>query len=395
MDSKLNQEFITALEAHFGAWERNTSRFGNASFGRIAKELCMSPSQFSKLIYGTATDGMYVRAIRNVNRLAETKKAQEERDQAAQKLKSARKNLNSIQSKGSKTRFIVLALLVLALIIFLWKAFSPSSPSTQLPSKEFHPLTPFFDQNFNADFHSPYLPSSQVQDFCPCSAFEGEWSLSQSYKLPLPANRKPGIYYQAKDAEVRMKCFKSDTSGLGRGRVLIAFEYLTNEIWVDTEQTPLSPTYFNKDSKSFTPAFDSLDFENNPQFKRVATIYSFFIDRFLIYPDSIVRRGEPVGRYASDVDADLISEYEINLKHVLDHVLGDLTQTNCESTPNPFCDPNDLTPGESVITFDCLYTISNENLGIGGGYPYSKGYKLEKQNYSDNLTCNCSTAYPQ
>jgi hypothetical protein len=393
MDSKLNSQFIAALEAHFGTWERNTSRFGNASFGRIAKELCMSPSQFSKLIYGTATEGMYVRAIRNVDRLSETRKAKEERDQATEKWKTARQKLDALRSKGSRTRLVVFALLLLTLIIFIWKAFSTESPASHLTDQELHPLTPFFDRNFNADFHSPYLRGSQVQDFCPCSAFEGEWELNQPYKLPLPANRKPGIYYLAKDADVRMKCFKSDTSNIGRGRVLIAFEYLTNEIWVDTEQTPLSPTYFDKQSKTFTPSFDSLDFENNPKFKRVATIYSFFIDRFLIYPDSIVRKGEPVGRYATNVDSELISEFEIDLKHVLDNVLGDLTQTNCESTVNPFCDPNDLRQGKSVISFDCLYTISNENLGMGGGYPYRKGYLLKKQNYSDNLTCDCSTAY--
>jgi len=146
-------------------------------------------------------------------------------------------------------------------------------------------------------------------------------------------------------------------------------------------------------TKEFTRDFDQLEFESQAHFKRAATIHSFFIDRFLIYPDSIVRKGEPVGRYATDVNSDLISEFEINLNYVLDYVVGDLNQTECQSAANPFCDPNDLTPGESTIAFDCLYTISNENLGIGGGYPYTKGYRLEKQNYADNLTCDCQTAY--
>jgi hypothetical protein len=66
-----------------------------------------------------------------------------------------------------------------------------------------------------------------------------------------------------------------------------------------------------------------------------------------------------------------------------------LTQTDCQAVTNKFCDPNDLQEGESVIDFACLYTINSENLGIGGGYPYRKGYRLMKQNYSDNLTCNC------
>jgi len=59
------------------------------------------------------------------------------------------------------------------------------------------------------------------------------------------------------------------------------------------------------------------------------------------------------------------------------------------ASPNAFCAPNTLEESESVISFDCLYTIQSENLGIGGGYPYRKGYCLEEQSYSDNLTCSC------
>lgn len=390
MDKNSKEAFIEALETHYGRWEDNTSRFGNASFGRIAKELCISPSQFSKLIYGTATEGMYVRTIRNIERLALTKKLKAARDEKEEKLTTLAQVTDRQQTQINIYRLAIVALFFAIFGTAFWHFSTPRGPVESPMDKSMHPLTPYFDRQFNTNFHSPYLPASSVQDFCPCSAFEGRWSLEHPYKLPLPANRKPGIYYLARQADVRMKCFKSDTSSLGRGRVLIAFEYLTNEIWVDTRQKPLSPTYFNKETKSFTPEFDALEFETNDNFQRVATIYSFFIDRFLIYPDSIIRKGEPVGRYASDVNPDLVKDYEIDLKHVLDNVLGDLTQTDCESAPNPFCDPNDLSPGESVISFNCLYTISNENLGIGGGYPYRKSYKLEEQNYADNLTCNCT-----
>jgi hypothetical protein len=158
---------------------------------------------------------------------------------------------------------------------------------------------------------------------------------------------------------------------------------------VDTQLTPLSPTYFDKTGKAFTAAFDKLSFEGNPQFKKVATIHSFFIDKFEIYPDSITRSGEPCGRYATDINEELVRTYEIDLKNILQDVLGDLNKTDCHASPNAFCDPNTLEEGESVISFDCLYTIQSENLGIGGGYPYRKGYRLEEQSYSDNLTCSC------
>jgi len=45
-----------------------------------------------------------------------------------------------------------------------------------------------------------------------------------------------GVYYIGKSADVRMKCSKSDTASTGKGNALVAYEYLINEIWVDTRQ---------------------------------------------------------------------------------------------------------------------------------------------------------------
>jgi hypothetical protein len=70
-------------------------------------------------------------------------------------------------------------------------------------------------------------------------------------------------------------------------------------------------------------------------------------------------------------------------------VLGDLTTTSCSATTNPYCDPNTLEEGRSVIAFDCRYTIQSENLGLDKGYPYTKGYRLSEQAYAANLTCGC------
>lgn len=386
MTDSYNEQFIARLEAHYGPWEKETSRFGNAPFGKIARDLSISASQFSKLIYGSATEGMYVRSLRNIDRLIELQRAISEREEALSKWQYEQRQ-GQQQKRKAKLKIAVLTVLTLAALALAAATLLRSNSAK--PTLDQHPLSIYFDRDFDADFHSPYLKESEVQDYCPCSAYEGEWSLSQPYKLPLPGNRKPGVYYLAKSADVRMKCFKSDTSALGRGSVLIAFEYLVNEIWVDTKQTPLSPKYFDKQLKRYTPEFNRLDFSNDPQFRKAATIHSFFIDKFLIYNDSIVRQGEPSGRFASNVDEQLVADYQIDLKHILDNVLGDLTQTNCQAAPNPFCDPNELTEQESVISFDCLYTIKSENLGIGGGYPYTKGYRLEKQSYSDNLTCAC------
>lgn len=390
MQDSLQDQFIQKLEALYGPWERSTSRFGNATFGKVAADLCVSPSQFSKLISGAATEGMYTRSIRNIERLEREQQALQEREDAVVKWQTVASKLRR-QSKRAKRKLLLFSLL--ALVLGGGIAYVIISQSTALETaaefEQRHPLTPYFDREFNAAYDSPYLRESEVQAYCPCSAYEGRWSLSAPYKLPLPGNKKPGIYYLGKSADVRMKCSKSDTSSAGKGKVMVAYEYLVNEIWVDTKLTPLSPTYFDKEQKVFTPTFDSLVFEGNPQFKKVATIHSFFIDKFEIYPDSITRSGEPCGRFATDIDQELVRTYEIDLKNVLQNVLGDLNKTDCNPSPNPYCDPNDLQEKESVISFDCMYTIQSENLGMGGGYPYRKGYRLEKQNYSDNLTCTC------
>lgn len=388
----MQEQFIGKLEAQYGAWDKTTSRFGPTAFGKIAGDLCISASQFSKLIYGTATEGMYTRTLKNIERLEQTVTLQNQVEQLreTQQIRQQKVKLLQNNQRSNLLKLIGLiigAFILGALLIYYW----PQAEQTgfaQFSTINQHPLTPFFDQDFDADFDSPYLRASEVQDYCPCSAYEGRWSLSEEYKLPLPGNRKPGVYYLAKSADVRMKCAKSAT-GADKGRVMNGYEYLINEIWVDTRLTPLSPLYFDKEQKAYTPEFKQLQFSEGPQFKKVATIHSFFIDKFEIFPDSIVRTGEPCGRFATDVDEKLAAEYEIDIKHILENVLGDLNKTDCQSAPNPFCDPNDLREKESVITFDCVYTIQTENLGIGGGYPYQKGYRLEQQNYSDNLTCVC------
>jgi hypothetical protein len=384
----LKETFVARLEEKYGKWDKNVSKFGSKALGLIAKDLCISNSQLTKLLSGNATDGMYDRAIKNVNNLIKFEETNEAYQTIIGKTNDLETQLITFQQKTQVYKRNILIVTFLAICgitatLLIQRQIQEKSPIQK------HPLANFFDSNFDADFDSPYLNEREVQNYCPCSAYEGEWSLSDSYKLPLPGNKQPGIYYLAKSADVRMKCSKSDTLNVGKGRVLLGYEYLTNEIWIDTKRTPLSPTYFNKTTKNYTDAFYELDFENNPQFQKVATIESFFIDKFKIYKDSIIRKGEPCGRFASDVNHELIKKYEIDVKHILEDVLGDLTKTDCETTTNNYCDPNLLTEGESTIEFDCVYTIKTENLGIGGGYPYMKGYRLEKQNYSNNLTCGC------
>lgn len=373
MDKRLRKAFIDKLEKAFGPWDESASKFGHSTYGKISKKMSISASQFSKLINGSATDGMYSRSIRNVVRVINQKKSNDDVKHLKRKLQ--------IKKRALYVAILLIILSTAALLYYLCM-----NHPTQGTKKEYsfdHPLSLYFDQNFDANFDSPYLKQSEVQEYCPCSAYEGEWALAEEYVIPLPGNKRPGIYYIAKSADIRMKCSKIEDSG----SILNGYEYLVNEIWVDVKETPLSPIYFNPKTGTYTETFKNIDFEKNNQFKKVATIHSFFVDKFTINEDSIMRAGEPVGRFARDIDNTLINKYEINLKYILEDVLGDLNKADCSPMANTLDNPNKLSAGETILSFDCKYTISNQNLGLENGYPYTKAYKLVSQNYSDNLIC--------
>ena len=188
--------FIARLEAHYGPWEKETSRFGDATFGKITKDLCMSASQFSKLIYGNGTEGMYLRSIRNIERLNEEEQLLAERDALRAKWAADREKVLRLESGRRRARvrtvfYALLMLLVGGAMAYLLSRPPAGSPPAELAFDQ-HPLLPYFDQQFGADYDSPYLKVSEVQAYCPCSGFEGKWSLSEPYKLPLPGSRRRG-----------------------------------------------------------------------------------------------------------------------------------------------------------------------------------------------------------
>lgn len=385
MIEKLHQEFITGLEEHFGIWEKSSSKFGSTSYGEVASELYISASQFSKLIAQSATEGMYQRSIKHIAQLKHYSSLELE----TQKLKAEREDLTNRLVKRKSRRVRILTVLGLGLAGLMGYLFSDvfKKPEQIILEDGKHSLTEFFDRQYNSEFVSPYMSGQAAQEYCPCSGYEGVWALDKDYVIPIP-DKKPGVYYVAKSIDMRMKCLRS-TEVEKRGKQMIGFENLRHEIWVDKKQEPLSPSYFDTENKSFTKEFYNLNFEENDQFVKVAEVSSFLFNQFEIYPDSITRKGEPCGRYAQLIDQDLADEYEIDLKHLLEDVIGNLIVVNCQPAANNYCNPNQLKENESTISFDCHFTIKTENLGIGGGYPYSKAYKLIEQNYSNNLLCRC------
>ncbi|MEL7531036.1 MAG: hypothetical protein AAFN10_07000 [Bacteroidota bacterium] len=236
---------MAKLEEQYGPWNEIRSKFGPTSFGTISRDLSISASQFSKLISGTATEGMYQRSIENIDRLIQEKSIRENLQSVKAENENLKQRLSSIQLHNYRHKLYWLfagiggSLLIGFIVMAFWNREAETSPAFEVTG---HPLAAFFDQDFQANFNSPYLDLAEVQDYCPCSGYEGVWELDQAYKLPLPASRRPGLYYLSRSADVRMKCSRSDTLGAGKGKVLMGYEYLVNEIWIDKDLTPLSPT---------------------------------------------------------------------------------------------------------------------------------------------------------
>ena len=374
------EQFTGLLEKKYGTWDRKRALFGTTPYGKIASDLSISSSQFSKLLYGTATEGMYERTLNNINRLIER-----------QSIESAYEQTRLVINKSKKThrkKIYIFSLLFLALG-FISGILSNFNRIIYTPSGyEEHPLINYFYPESTMFFDSPFIYNTAISENCPCSGFEGKWILSEPFKLPLPGTKKPGLYYQAKSADMIIRCSNLFDSYIDKGNGMMGYEYLKSEIWLDTEHEPLVPHYFDPSTKEFTESFKELTFESDPRFKKIADLAAFNVNMFKVDGDSITRNAELTGRLAVNIDKKLAEKYNIDLDYIIKNVLGDLIKASCKTAYNPYCNPNDLSKG-SLISFDCVYTINEENLGLGEGYPYTKSYIFKDQVFTDYLPCEC------
>ena len=372
--------FISSLEKKYGPWKRSKALFGDTSYGKIASDLSISNSQFSKLLYGTGTKGMYERTFENINRLVERQAIESE-------YKKIKKNFSK-SGANNKRKILLFSIIFFFLgIIFSYYSKLIDSPNIKSPYEN-HPLEEYFYPSSTKYFDSPFLNNSDVLDNCPCAGFEGRWSLYDTFKLPLPGSKKPGLYYQGKSADLILRCSNIFDSHINQGSALIGYEHLKSEIWIDTQEENLVPKYFNSDLKIFTNQFDELTFENDKRFLKIADLSGFNVNMFEINGDSITRRAELSGRLSLDVNDELAKKYNIDIAYITKNILGDLTKTQCETIYNPYCDPNKLSEG-SQLSYNCVYKIGEENLGLSGGYPYTKTFSLKSQVYSDYISCEC------
>jgi len=369
MEIEKKQAFINALENLYGKYQYESALFGPHNYSSISAELCYSKSHFTKLISGGASDAMYDRAMKNIRRL---KKA----DLLEKSIKKA-EDKHDTNNLGIWKILSAVLLCLSALFAYQYFSLSTSINSSAIKKSDSasHPLEMYFDFNDAHYYKSPYLTDDQVNEYCPCSAYEGRWQLHKEYIIPIPY-KIPGLYYVGKRADIRLKCKK--TKALNKGQELIGFENIENEIWFDKSMAQIDMNKINE---------GNLNIEENDNFIRVANVFSCFYDEITISHDSIYRQGEPCGRYANAINESTLKEYNLDLNHIIEYIIGNMTFAQCSAIENKFSDPNELENGISILSFPCKCYSKTENLGLGGAYPYSKSIQLVEQNYQSNLFC--------
>ncbi|APD07712.1 hypothetical protein UJ101_02211 [Flavobacteriaceae bacterium UJ101] len=383
MNKDLKEKFKDCLIETYGESKPLVSKFGSTSYGKIAEELCISNSQFTKLMSGSATEGMYIRGIRNIKNIAAYQSLKKEVEVLKQEQKNKKEELDSSKRtyKNSiiKKLFLVgmfAGILIVGVLIYKNTMRKKSSIS--------HPLDDFFNSNLDKPYQTAYTSNRHVQMFCPASAYEGKWILDQPYKLPLPGLNYPGLYYYAKSSDMRVKASLTTEN---KGKNLMGFESMEHEIWLDKTQTPMFPRYFNEETNRYTEEFEKLNFEKSSNFVLVAKMKSFIMNDFILYKDHVDRKAQPSGRYVYYLNEEVLKAYKIDMNLVLNYVLTDFVSTRCEPSMETLCDPNDLEEYQTTLSFQCFFTLKDENLGLGGGYPYTKTFRLVDQNYKDHLIC--------
>jgi len=372
MKTEKKNQFIEALESLYGKYVYDSALFGSSNYSKIASDLCYSNSHFTKLMSGGATDGMYDRAMKNVEKL--------------QKLRALEDEATSIKNASySSNQWRAMAIISLLLFLGISAYFLSTNSYQEVQDDAKHPLNMYFDFNDAYYYKSPYLTEEQVHEYCPCSGYEGRWELQEEYIIPIPY-KIPGLYYVGRSADIRLKCRKTTLSN--KGYELIGFENIKNEIWFDKSMTKLNLASIGEDANSLEEEMKKIDFDEKSDFVKIANVFSCFYDEVLITKDSIFRTGEPCGRYANSENDELLKKFDLDLNHIIEYVIGNMVFAQCAAIENPYKNPNNLSSGESVISFPCKCFVKTDNLGLGGAYPYTKSIKLEEQNYQSNLICD-------
>ncbi|WP_339699438.1 hypothetical protein [uncultured Roseivirga sp.] len=368
------QEFVTKLTKLHGPFDPDLKRFEKASNSEISRKLGYSDAQFSRLINSSATEGEYVRAIQNTDRILKLLGLEKELTQ----LKSGQV---TDQNPNYKRKFAVLyALLLLLVALSVYFAYQSTLPkTTPLSNKESR--DGMLKWSFETSYVNPFMSLDDLPSDCsyPSYKYQGKWELKEPYKIPFFRERN-GFHYVATEVNMYARSMSEKSSA---GNILEAYEYQRHEIWYDKRELPIDSFMVAPNQSQLKQSYQDLSFEDEDTFVKLAVIHTFFRNEFSLESEGISRNGKVVGRDVEFISEDVLKKEfssESLMKDALSQVnaiivnrLEDFSRPiSCNFAALPKTDFNLISEGDE-ISFDCQMTTSRFSVD------YNKTYVLKNQ----------------
>lgn len=279
-----HKEFIRLLRKKYGSFNSEIKSFESTSNSKIARDLCYSDSQFSRLINNTASEGEFKRAIHNVNRLLK-------------ELSIDKQNISGLQQSKKKLYRLILLLIMLFVVIlftlqiFYWQNLSSDKNEFIEDEKSRYEMLKW---SFGNKYIKPYIRLKELPEDCnyPCYKYQGEWRLENEYKIPFFRERN-GFHYVAKDAVMYVNCIQGTDKS---GDSFEGYEYQKHEIWYDEREMPIDSFLVKGLETKIREDYNSSDLQKNPHFIKIAYVHTFFKNEFKIDSSVIERHGRVIGR---------------------------------------------------------------------------------------------------
>lgn len=356
------------LKKLYGKFDEVNKRFEKSSNSEIARELGYSDAQFSRLINQSATTGEYQRAIQNVNRILQVIHLEGQ-------LKKSGKG-----SPDWKTNphWFYAAILLLVILVGVTVMMFSDTMTTHPDSEATGSRDAMLQWAFETSFINPYTRLDDLPEDCnyPCYKYQGKWELKNGYKIPFFRERN-GFHYLATEVNMYARCMNEKDP---EGNIVEGYEYQKHEIWYDKRELPIdSFTFKGSGLKAF---YQDMDFSQDKNFVKVATVHTFFRNEFEIDSIEVHRKGKVIGRDLEFVPQEglelnftkeKVKEIESELTKIATNRLEDFSKPiACGSARVPSTDFHAVKDGDEM-SYDCQLTTSRVSLN------YTKTFVLTDQ----------------
>lgn len=235
---------------------------------------------------------------------------------------------------------------------------------------------------FENNYVKPYVRLKELPEDCyyPCYKYQGKWRLKEEYKIPFFRERN-GFHYVAKEVVMYARCMDERDD---QGESFEGYEYQKHEIWYDKREVPIDSFLTKGNNPKLRTFYMNSNFENDPNYVKIAYVHTFFKTEFNIDGEQIQRSGKAIGRDIEFVpqeilekealSTELLNELKSETNSIAKNLLDDFSKPiNCNPTMAPDLDFNQIKEGD-VLSFDCQFSTGRFLVDYNKSYVFTDQY---------------------